>query len=49
VKKPKLLLAALVLLIAAASAAGSKLPAGSNDTGEAAMTFFKKPSARAGS
>jgi hypothetical protein len=49
VKKPKLLLAALVLLIAAASAAGSKLPAGSNDNGEAAMTLFNKPSGRPGS
>jgi hypothetical protein len=31
VKKPRLLLAALVLLIGAASAAGPKLPPGSNE------------------
>jgi hypothetical protein len=41
VKKPKLLLAALVLLIGAAGAAGAKLSAGSNDHGESAMLIFK--------
>jgi hypothetical protein len=41
VKKPKLLLAALVLLLGAASAAGSKLSAGSIDHGESAMLTVK--------
>jgi len=40
-KKPRLVLAALVLLIAAASAAGSKLPAGSDHHGERAMLLLK--------
>jgi hypothetical protein len=42
VKKPKLLLAALVLLVGAASAAGSKLPAGPGPHGESAMLLFKQ-------
>jgi hypothetical protein len=44
-KKPKLLLAALVLLVGAASAAGGRLhaslPAGSHHDGERAMLIFK--------
>jgi hypothetical protein len=43
-KKPRLVLAALVLLIGAASAAGSKLPAGSDHHGERAMLLFKHKS-----
>jgi hypothetical protein len=41
VKKPKLLLAALALLIGAASAAGSKPPGGAEGNGESAMLLFK--------
>jgi len=41
VKKQKLLLAALVLLIGAASAAGSKLPAGPDHQKERAMLMLK--------
>lgn len=40
-KKPKLLLAALVLLVGAAGAAGTKLSAKSNHHGESAMLMFK--------
>jgi hypothetical protein len=39
--KRKLLLATLVLLLGAASAAGSRLPADSNDHGERAMLMLK--------
>jgi hypothetical protein len=48
VKKPKLLLAVLALMIGAASAAGSKLPAGANDNGEASIMSFSKQLARSG-
>jgi hypothetical protein len=41
-KKPRLLLAALILLIGAASAAGSRPPTGSNDFGENAIMFHKQ-------
>jgi hypothetical protein len=41
VKKQKLLLAALALLIGAASAAGPKSPRGSNDMGSNDMVFQK--------
>jgi hypothetical protein len=40
-KKPRLLLAALALLIGAASAAGSKLPPGPGHYGESAMLKVK--------
>jgi hypothetical protein len=43
-KKPRLVLAALVLLIGAASAGGSKAPAGSDHHGERAMLPFKHKS-----
>jgi hypothetical protein len=39
VKKPKVLLAALALVIAAASAAGPKAPAGPGPHGESQMLF----------
>jgi len=42
VKKRKLLLVALALLIGAASAAGSKLPAGPDPQGESTMLFTQK-------
>jgi hypothetical protein len=46
VKKPKLLLAALVLLLGAASAAGrglhASLPAATDHPGESVMLMFKK-------
>ena len=45
-KKPKLLLAALVLLLGAASAAGSKLSAGSTNYGESAMLTVKTSKGR---
>ena len=48
-KKPKLLLAVLALLIGAASAAGSKVPAGSNHNGEASIMILSKQLARSGS
>jgi hypothetical protein len=41
VKKPKLVLAALMLLIGAASLAGAKLSAGSESHGESAMFLMK--------
>jgi hypothetical protein len=43
-KKPRLVLAALVLLIGAASAAGSRVPAGSDHQAERAMLAFKHKS-----
>jgi hypothetical protein len=42
VKKPKLLLAALALLIGAASAAGSKLAPGPDPHGERALLLVKQ-------
>jgi hypothetical protein len=42
VKKPKLVMAALMLLIGAASLAGAKLSAGSEPHGESAMLISKK-------
>jgi hypothetical protein len=44
VKRPRLLLAALVLLIGAASAAGSKLTSGPDQYRESAMQLIKHPS-----
>jgi hypothetical protein len=40
-KKPKLLLAALILLVGAAGAAGTRLSAGSHHYGESAMLMLK--------
>jgi hypothetical protein len=39
-KKPRLVLAALVLLLGAAGAAGSRLPAGADPHGQSAMLPF---------
>jgi hypothetical protein len=43
-KKPRLVLAALVLIIGAASAAGSRVAGGSDQHGERAMVLFKHKS-----
>ena len=43
-KKPRLVLTALILLIGAASAAGSKLPAGADYRGESVMQMLKHKS-----
>jgi hypothetical protein len=41
-KKPKLLLAALVLLVGAASAAGSRLQGGADGNAHGALVLFRQ-------